>query len=151
MYQTIVRRRARKIFRLVSEGKYEPILEMMAKNLRHTYLGTHPGAGTRRSVDGVRLWFERVYRLFPGLRHDVKEILVRGGPWNTVVAVQWVGHVKSPKVEEPLEYEGVHVVRFRWGRVTEIIAYPESGKLEAYCKRLAEEGVEEADAAPIEC
>ena len=142
MYQAIVRRRARSIFRRVSEGDYEPILQSMADDLRHTYLGTHAGGGTRRSIDGVRLWFERTYRLFPGLRHDVKEILVRGGPWNTVVAVQWVGHVKSPKLEEALKFEGVHIVRFRWGRVTEIIAYPESGKLEAYCKRMAEQGVE---------
>ena len=122
------------------------------KPARHAAFSTPRGAHSRWfAVDGARRWFERTYRLFPGLRHDVKEILVRGGPWNTVVAVQWVGHVKSPKLEEALEFEGVHVVRFRWGKVTEIVAYPESGKLEAYCRRMAEQGVAEAEAAPIEC
>ena len=126
-------------------------LKGMAKDVRHTYFGAHPCGGTRHSVEGVKRWFERVYRLFPDLHHQLKEVLVSGGPWNTVVAVQWVGYVKSPKLDEALEFDGVHIVRFKWGRVTEMIAYPDSAKVEAYCKRLAAKGVKEAEAAPIEC
>lgn len=151
MYRALVRRRARETFRRLSKGEYESALEGMAKDVRHTYLGSHPCGGTRHSLEGVRLWFERVYRLFPDLRHEVRAVLVSGGPWNTTVAVQWMGYVKSPKIAEPLEFDGVHIVRFRWGRVTEVTAYPDSGKVEAYCRQLVANGVAEAGAAPIEC
>lgn len=151
MYKSLVRRRARDIFRGLSQGEYEHALEGMAEDVRHTYLGAHPGGGTRHSVEGVRRWFERVYRLFPDLRHELKEVLVSGGPWNTVVAVQWVGYARSPKIDEVLEFDGVHIVRFKWGRVTEITAYADSSKLEAFCRQLAARGVAEAEAEPIEC
>lgn len=150
MYKSFVRRRARDTFRRLSEGEYEDALKGMVTNVRHTYLGAHPCGGTRHSVAGVQRWFERVYRLFPDLRHELKEVLVSGGPWNTVVAVQWVGYVKSPEIDEPLEFDGVHIVRFKWGRITEVIAYPDSAKVETYCRQLAARGVAEAAAPPIE-
>ena len=151
MYKRIVRRRARETFRRLSEGEYEFALEGMARDVRHTYLGDHPCGGTRHSLEGVRRWFERVYRLFPDLRHEVKAVLVSGGPWDTTVAVQWIGYVKSPRIDEALEFDGVHIVRFKWGRVTDVTAYPDSGRVEAYCMELAAKGVAEAEAAPIEC
>lgn len=98
----------------------------------------------------MRRWFERVYRLFPGFQEEVQEILVRGWPWNTVVAVQWVARAKSPVSDDALIMHGVHIVRFRWGKVTEIQAYPDTERFSAYLRDLASHGVDEAGAPPIE-
>ena len=150
MYHLMVRRLARRNFQRLTEGNWQPILDGLAHDVRHTYAGQNAVGGTRTSLADVRRWFERVYRLFPSFREEVREILVRGWPWNTVVAVQWVATTHSPIVDETLEIHGVHVVHFRWGKVTQIQAYPDSEKFSAFLARLAAAGVDEAAAPPIE-
>ena len=98
----------------------------------------------------MRRWFERVYRLIPVFEEEVRDVLVRGWPWNTVVAVQWIARGKSPASDETFVLHGVHIARFRWGKVTELQAYPDTEKFSAYLRQLAARGVEEAAAAPIE-
>ena len=58
--------------------------------------------------------------------------------------------IHSPVLDETLEMHGVHVVRLRWGKVTELRAYPDTEKFSAYLARLAAAGVDEAAAPPIE-
>lgn len=150
MYRTIVRRRARKIFSLVSQGKYEEILATVAPDVLHVYGGRSAVGGTRHSAKAMKRWFERVYCLFPDLHHEVREVLVDGWPWNTIVAVSWVGRATSPTDGELHVSEGVHIVRFKWGRITEIQGYPDTEQLTAYCQRLAQQGLSDAAAPPIE-
>ncbi len=150
MYHRIVRRRARRVFERLTEGDWEPILDGLAGNVHHVYAGANAIGGERNSLRDVRRWFERVYRLFPSFHEEVREILVRGWPWNTVVAVQWIATHHSQILDETLEVHGVHVVRFRWGKVTELQAYPDTEKFSAILARLATAGVEEAAAPPIE-
>jgi len=150
MYHLLVRRRARRIFQRLSDGDWQPILDGLAADVRHTYAGDNAVGGTRTSVAAVRRWFERVFRLFPVFQEEVREVLVRGWPWNTVVAVQWVARGTSPVNDAAFVIHGVHVARFRWGKVTEIQAYPDTEKFSAHLRRLAASGVEEAAAAPIE-
>ena len=150
MYHLMVRRLARRNFQRLTKGNWQPILDGLAPDVRHVYAGQNAVGGTRTSLADVRQWFERVYRLFPSFREEVREILVRGWPWNTVAAVQWVATTHSPLLDETLEIHGVHVVRFRWGKVVELQAYPDTEKFTAYLARLAAAGVDEAGAPPIE-
>lgn len=150
MYHLMIRRLARRNFERLSAGDWEPILEGLAPDVIHTYAGENAIGGTRTTLPDVRCWFKRVYRLFPSFREEVREILVNGWPWNTVAAVQWVATIHSTILDETLEIHGVHVVRFRWGRVTELRAYPDTEKFSAFLNRLAAAGVDEAAAPPIE-
>ncbi len=150
MYHLMVRRHARRIFERLTAGDWQPILDGLAPNVHHVYAGQNAVGGTRTSRDDVRRWFERVYRLFPSFHEEVREILVRGWPWDTVAAVQWVVTTHSSVLDETLEIHGVHVVRLRWGKVTELRAYPDTEKFSEYLARLAAAGVDEAAAPPIE-
>ena len=85
----------------------------------------------------VRGTFERLYEIFPDLSFEVKRVLVRGWPWETTVAVEWVDHA-TPADSVPYVNEGTHVLRLRRGKVAEV------------CDRLAERGMAEATAPPIE-
>ncbi len=126
MYHLMVRRFARRTFERLTAGDWQPILDGLAPNVHHVYAGQNAVGGTRTSRDDVRRWFERVYRLFPSFHEEVREILVRGWPWDTVAAVQWVATTHSSILDETLKMHGVHVVRLRWGRVTELQAYPDT-------------------------
>ena len=150
MYHLFVKRFARRTFERLTAGDWQRILDDLAPDVHHVYAGQNAVGGTRTSRDDVRRWFERVYRLFPSFREEVREILVGGWPWNTVAAVQWVATTHSTILDETLEMHGVHVVRLRWGKVTDIQAYPDTQKFSAYLDRLAAAGVDEAAAPPIE-
>ena len=90
MYHLFVRRFARRTFERLTAGNWQSVLEDLSPDIHHVYAGKNAVGGTRTSRDDVRLWFERVYRLFPSFHEEVREVLVGGWPWNTVAAVQWV-------------------------------------------------------------
>jgi len=150
MYHLMVKRFARRTFERLTAGDWQPILDDLAPNVRHVYAGQNAVGGIRNSRDDVRRWFERVYRLIPSFHEEVREIVVGGWPWDTVAAVQWIATTHSSILDETIEIHGVHVVRLRWGKVTELQAYPDTEKFSSYLARLAAAGVEEAAAAPIE-
>ena len=134
----------------LAEIDWQPILEGFAPDVHHVYAGQNAVGGTRTSSADVRQWFERVYRLFPSFHEEVREVFVNGWPWNTVAAGQWIATTYSPVLDGTWAMHGVHVVRLRWGKVTELQAYPDTEKFSAYLARLAAAGVEEAAAPPIE-
>ncbi len=149
MYQLIFQHMARQAFEALNQGNYEPILKSMACRFTHTFSGDHALGGTRHTIEGMHHWFERLFRLSPGLHFDIQAILVKGFPWNTVVAVEWVDHFTALD-GQPYRNEGVHVIRFLWGRVVEIHAHLDTQKVEAFLQRLAAVGIDEAVATPIE-
>src|SRR5439155_20686172 len=90
MYRAFVRRRIRGTFvHQLSRGDYPAVVSRTARNVEHTFPGEGALAGTRRSRDALRQWFERLFRLFPELRFEVEDIAVTGWPWHTVVTVRW--------------------------------------------------------------
>jgi ketosteroid isomerase-like protein len=50
---------------------------------------------------------------------------------------------------QPYENRGVHLIRLRWGRAVSVRAYLDTQIYAAACRRMAENGVAEAKAAPI--
>ena len=80
MYHAIVRRRVVDLFRSVSSGDAEPVLRTFAPRFEHTFLGESALGGTRRTLSATRQWYERLYRLLPDIKFDLKDILVSGGP-----------------------------------------------------------------------
>ena len=124
------------------------MLKATASDVEHTFAGDHALGGTRHSREAMRKWFGRLYRLFPGLDFEVKRVLVGGWPWRTVAMVEWVDRAR-PADGVPYENEGTHVLRFSWGRLVGIHAYPDTQRVAEVCDRLAKAGIEEAAAPPI--
>jgi ketosteroid isomerase-like protein len=148
MYKTIARRRARSLFAALSRGDWQSATEDVAENAHHIFPGDNALGGERHTREAMRHWFERVYRLIPDLNFEVKQVSVRGWPWDMAVSVEWRdwGHAANG---EAYENEGAHWIRIRRGKATYIHAYLDTEKVTRLCERLAAAGIEEAAAAPI--
>jgi ketosteroid isomerase-like protein len=149
MYRAFVERQIRTAFRQLSEGEYEAVLAQMAPEVTQVFPGDHALGGVRQTRAAMRRWFARLYAIFPDLRFEVTRVLVRGWPWDTTVAVEWIDRA-TPGDGIPYVNEGTHVIRLRRGRIVELRAYSDTQKVAAVCERLAARGVAEAAAPPFE-
>ena len=148
MYHAIVRHRVRELFNAVNQGDAEPVLRRFARRFEHSFLGDHALGGSRRTPLASRQWYERLYRLLPDIRFDLTQISVSGGPWNTVVVVEW-DETNSGTDGVRTYNHGIHVMQLRWGRATRLLICPDTIGLRVTLDRLAAAGNTEALAAPI--
>ena len=149
MYRAFVERKIRNTFGQLGRGDYETSVGEMPPELYHNFPGEHALGGVRRTPEGMRRWFERLYEIFPNLDFEVERILVRGWPWDTAVAIEWVDRATAAD-GVPYVNEGTHVVRLRWGKLVYLHAYLDTQKVAEVCDRLAAGGMAEAAAPPIE-
>jgi ketosteroid isomerase-like protein len=143
-----VERNVRATFRRVGQRDYETLLEQTAPSVLHVFPGDHALGGTRHTRDALRRWFERLFLLFPELHFEVKEVAVRGLPWDATIMVQWENWGRASD-GQPYANQGTHVLRLRWGRVIYLHEYLDSQRVAAVCRRLARQGVSEAAAEPV--
>ena len=143
-----VERNVRATFRHIGQRDYETLLEQTAPSVLHVFPGDHALGGTRHTRDALRRWFERLFLLFPELHFEVKEVIVRGLPWDATIMVQWENW-GSARDRQPYANQGAHVLRLRWGRVIYLHEYLDSQRVAAVCRRLARQGVSEAAAEPL--
>ena len=141
-------RNVRATFHRVGQGDYEALLEQVAPSVLHIFPGDHALGGTRHTRDALRRWFERLSLLFTELHFEVKEVTVRGWPWDATVMVQWENRGRACD-GQPYANQGAHVVRLRWGRLVYLHEYLDSQRVAEVCRRLVEQGVSEAAAEPI--
>jgi ketosteroid isomerase-like protein len=149
MYHAIVRHRVRALFNAVNHGDAEPVLRQFAQRFEHSFLGDeHALGGSRKTALAARQWYERLYRLLPDIRFDLTRISVSGGPWNTIVVVEW-SETNSGTDGVRTHNRGIHVMHLRWGHATRLLICPDTIGLRATLDRLAAAGNTEALAAPI--
>jgi ketosteroid isomerase-like protein len=149
VYHAIVRRRIRGVFENLNRGDWRAPLADTAEDVHHVFPGDHALGGERHSRAALERWFERLFRLFPEPRFEVRRVAARGWPWSTWVSAEWIDQVTPAGGAEPYVNHGSHWVHVRWGKVTEIHAYLDSQRVAQACEELAERGVEEAAAPPI--
>jgi ketosteroid isomerase-like protein len=148
MYHAIVRKRIRGLFAAVNDGDAEPVLQAFGPRFEHAFLGEHALGGPRKTLAATRLWYQRLYRLLPGIRFDLRDIAVNGGPRNTLVLVEW--DETNAGADGVRTYNhGVHAMHLRWGRATRLLICPDTAGLKATLDRLALAGFPEAHAGPI--
>ncbi len=148
MYRAIVARRVRSAWAHIDARDPGFVIDQLAPGFEHSFAGDHAMGGTRRSRESLTAWFERVFRLFPAIRFEVRDVLVRGMPWNTR-AVALV-HVRAGEVDGvPYENEFAQTIDLRWGRIVRIHTLEDTQKLAEALERLDAAGVGEAVAEPI--
>lgn len=150
MYHAIVRRRVAQTFEALGRGDYEVALAGMAQRFEHNFSGAHALGGTRHTKAGMRLWLERLFRLNRKLDFTVKHIAVSGTPWNTTAVIEWRDTATLADGDSSYFNDGTHVIRMRWGKVVSLHAYLDTEKVVQAFRRMAEAGIAEAEAAPIE-
>lgn len=149
MYRSIVERRVRALFDAVNRGDAEPVLRAFAPRFEHSFLGeNHALSGSRHSLPMTRRWYERLYRLLPDIKFEIRRVWVSGGPWNTIVVAEWKETNSGTDGVFTSNY-GVHVLHLRWTRATRLIICPDTAGLKATLDRLAGAGNSEAHAPPI--
>jgi ketosteroid isomerase-like protein len=148
MYKAIARRKARQTFESLSRGDWEAALADVAEDVHHVFPGDNALGGERHSKQAMRRWFERVYTVFPGLNFGVKQIAVRGWPWDMWVSIEWTDRAE-PRDGVPYANDGAHWIRLQRGKATYIHAYLDTEPVTETCRRLAAQGLDEAGAPPI--
>jgi len=147
MYGAIVDRKVKRIWAALNERDTSPLLNGMADNFSHTFLGDHAMGGTRTSVTKMSLWLERVFRFFPDIRFEPRSVAVSGMPWNTVV-LTWVD-VTVPVENDVYKNTLAQRVELKWGKVHNVINIEDTQLLAMLLDRLAAAGMVEAASAPI--
>jgi ketosteroid isomerase-like protein len=148
MYRMIVRRIATKAYRSLCAGDYESVVASFAPDAVLCFAGDHALGGRLEGVELVRLWFQRLFRLFPDLQFQPVAIAVSGMPWNTLVATRFVVQARLPS-GQPYRNEGMQYMRLRWGRVVEDRLYEDTQALVAALTAMVASGIGEAAAPPL--
>jgi len=148
MYHRIVKQIVRDGFERLSRGDYNAIVSKFVPNAHFNFAGSHAMGADLRDVASIRQWFERLLRLFPGIRFEIADIKVSGMPWDTLVATQLIIHATLPD-DCPYMNRALQVVRLQWGRIVEDCVYEDTYVLVNALEKMAQQGVVEAKAAPI--
>jgi ketosteroid isomerase-like protein len=148
VYRRIVEGRIRKAWRRLAQRDYRYVLEQFAPRFEYSFAGDHALGGTRHSRESMRGWFERLFELFPGIRFEVRHVLVRGWPWRTRAVV--LVDVKTDVAGEPYRNEVAQTLELRWGKISRMRNLEDTQKLERALERLAAAGVPQAELAAIE-
>lgn len=148
MYHQMVKRLIRKNYGDISRADFEPVLKQFAPDIRFTFVGHHAIAADVHSRDRVREWFHRLHRIFPGLHVEPRRIIVTGFPWNTVATVQFTVQATLPGGVS-YHNQGVQILRIVRGQVVEDYLLEDTQLLAETLRSLAEQGVNEANAAPL--
>jgi ketosteroid isomerase-like protein len=147
MYRRIVASRVRKAWSRLAQGDYEYVLDQFSPAFEYSFAGDHALGGVRHSREAMTSWFRRLFDLFPGIRFEVADVLVRGWPWHTR-AVALV-NVSTSVAGQPYRNEVAQTLELRWGRITRIRTLEDTQKLAGALELLAGEGVREAELAAI--
>jgi ketosteroid isomerase-like protein len=148
MYHRFVAYKVRATFAQISTGNWHPMLTGMAPSFSYRFYGSSALAGERHTLEGLRCWWERCFRLLPKPEFQIEEVIVAGGPWATRIATR----VRiNAALADGSSYENIFMqnMSMRWGRITEIHTLEDTATLQEALDRLATAGIDEARADPI--
>jgi ketosteroid isomerase-like protein len=148
MYHMIVEKIARKNFERVNRNDYTALLNDCDPKIRHRFGGDHALGGERHDREALRRWFERLGRTLPNLQLNVHDVWVKGWPHNTTIILRWQASA-TLNDGSPYRNRGVHIIKMRWGKVTDIDANEDSQAVVQGLAIQARNGIPEAAAEPI--
>jgi ketosteroid isomerase-like protein len=148
IHARIVEARVRSVFDRLDAGDHMQMVDGLGERFTYLFHGDHALGGRRTSRDAMIRWWERVHRLLPGARFTVHEVIVRGGPWRTRVAVRAgiQGPLPNGEVYRNTLFQFMTV---RWGKVTDVETIEDLEVLTRALAVVAASGEAEAAAGPI--
>lgn len=148
LYRAIVKRKARDVFAALSRGDWQAVSADLAENVHHVFPGDNALGGERHSRAAFEQWLQRLYRLIPEIEFEVRDVAMRGWPWDTAVVIEWVDRGRAAD-GTPYVNEGTHWIRLRWGKGVEVHGYLDTEKVTRLLDGMAAAGIEEAGAPPV--
>ena len=154
MYRMIVAQKIRASWREVQRRNPAAVVDQFAPDFEYRFVGEHALGGVRRTRASQLAWFDRLFRVFPSIEFTLRDVIVTGPPWRTRAAVLLdvcIPGERGYTDDEPVwRNEIMQTVELRWGRITRIVTMTDTQREVALLRRLAEGGMAEAAAAPIE-
>ena len=148
LYQAIVKRKIRQSFEDVNNHRWDELMRSIAPDVHHRFGGVHAIGGERHDRETLRRWFERLARVLPNLRLEIKKIWVEGWPWHTMVFVQWDGTATLVDGGGYSQH-AIHVITLRWGKIAALDVFEDSQEVARALVAQAAAGLDEALAQPI--
>jgi ketosteroid isomerase-like protein len=152
IYRAIVRRQVHRLFDQANQGHWAAIVDGLARSFTYRFVGDTPLGGTRTSHAAMRLWFERLYRLFPGAEFVPQTVVVEGVPWRTNIMTYVLIKGTVPDGDgnsRPYENEFMQRMVLRWGKITSVVTLEDTQRFVALLPALASAGIADATATPI--
>jgi ketosteroid isomerase-like protein len=152
MYRLVVKKKVLTLFNEANRGNWAAIVDNLAPTFRYRFIGETPLGGTRTTHAAMRLWFERLYRLFPASQFAPQNIVVQGPPWATTIMTYVKIHGTAPTaggVVGPYENEFMQLMHLKWGRITSVLTLEDTQRFVNALPALAAAGIPDATAGPI--
>ncbi len=148
MYKSIVAGKVRSVFESINHGDPTPMVDGLGSPFRYEFHGDHALGGVRTTRQAMTAWWARVFRLIPDATFTVHDVLVKGSPWNTRVAVR--STISGP-LPDATEYRNTvfQFMTLRWGKVVSVETCEDLQVLEHALAVVAANGNTEAAAPPI--
>jgi ketosteroid isomerase-like protein len=148
-----VRTKIKNIFEEINSGNSQSMVDSLASEFEYRFIGNSPLGGRRTTKVSMKKWWSRLFKLFPGLKFQLNEIVVQGYPWNTKIMTHMIFRAKIPSLNgseyELYENEVMQSMTLRWGRITSIVTVEDTQKFVSILPILAGLGIIEASEAPI--
>jgi ketosteroid isomerase-like protein len=147
MYKAAVRALVRRGIRRLNAGDPTFLLRLAAPDAEIAFPGENSWStmfrpvtkgrdrhATHRGIDECRAFAERFAET--GLRLEIEDILVNGGPWNTRVAVRANDH-RPGEHGDDYDNRVVAFLEIRWGRMRSWEDYEDTERVADWDRRLA--------------
>jgi ketosteroid isomerase-like protein len=152
IYRAIVRSQVKQLFTRANAGDWAGIVDGLAPTFTYRFVGDTPLGGTRHTHAAMRLWFERLYRLFPGAVFVPQRIVVEGPPWRTNIMTHVLIRGAAPDAAGAMaEYENEFMQRMvlRWGKIVSVVTLEDTQRFVDVLPALVAAGHADASAPPI--
>jgi ketosteroid isomerase-like protein len=153
MYKTIVRQRIIGLFAKANAGNWQAIIDALSDDFTYRFIGDKPLGGTRTKKTSMQKWFQRIYILVPDAKLIPQRVVVEGPPWNTHVMTYVKFRGTLPSVDgakdTPYENEVMQLLNLKWGKVHSVLTIEDTLRFANILPLLAQAGIAEANAAPI--
>jgi hypothetical protein len=125
IYRWFVRKQAMALWEKLSDQRFDEI--PLAEGVHFVYLGDHPLATDLHGAEAMRAWLrDELFRRLPGLRFEVEDVIIEGGPWSTRMATRYAATRNGELV-----YRGTQFTRVVWGKLVEERVLPDTKALAA--------------------
>lgn len=126
MYRWLVSRKVHAGFDSLGQGDPEPVLKLFRDGSHFLFPGDHSWSLDTTDRSAVVRWFGRFAALHP--QFTVHDVLVKGPPWKTVVAVHGEDRVE---LSDGYVYrnEWAQRLRLSWGRLQEDRLYVDTQRV----------------------
>lgn len=108
----------------LNAGDPEPLLRLDHRDVRFRFPGDSSWAADLRGKDELRRWLQRF--VASGVQIFADEVVVRGWPWDTTLAIRGTDHLITPDGERIYANRYVIWGRVRWGLLREYEVYEDT-------------------------